>query len=48
MVKILPFSAEGAGSIPGRGGAEIPLASQPKNQSIKQYSGNIVTSAIET
>ena len=47
MVKILPFSAEGAGSIPGLG-AEIPLASQPKNQSIKQYSGNIVTSAIKT
>ena len=34
MVKALPSSAEGAGSIPGQG-AKIPHASGPKNQNIK-------------
>ena len=51
VVKILPFIAGGASSIsglvPGRG-AEIPLALQPKNQSMKQYRSNIVTNAIKT
>jgi len=35
VVKILPSSAEGAGSIPGQG-AKIAHASGPKNQNIKQ------------
>ena len=35
MVKILPSSAEGAGSIPGQG-AKIARASGPKNQNIQQ------------
>ena len=35
MVKILPSSAEGAGSIPGQG-AKIPHTLGPKNQNIKQ------------
>ena len=35
MVKTLPSSAEGAGSIPGRG-AKIPNALEPESQSIKQ------------
>ena len=35
MVKTSPFSAEGAGLVPGQG-AKIPGASQPKNQNIKQ------------
>ena len=35
MVKTSPSNAGGADSIPGRG-AEIPHASRPKNQNIKQ------------
>ena len=35
MVKTLTSSAGGVGSIPGWG-AEIPHASQPKNQNMKQ------------
>ena len=35
VVKTLPSSAGGAGSIPG-GGTRIPHASRPKNQDIKQ------------
>ena len=35
MVKTLPSSAGGAGSIPGRG-AKIPHGSRPNNQNIKQ------------
>ena len=35
VVKTLPSDARGGGSIPG-GGAEIPHASRPKNQNIKQ------------
>ena len=35
VVKTLPSSAGGAGSIPGRE-AEIPCALEPKNQNIKQ------------
>ena len=35
MVMTSPSSAEGAGSIPGRG-AKIPHASRPKKQNIKQ------------
>ena len=35
MVKTLPSNAGGAGSIPGQE-AEIPHASWPKNQNIKQ------------
>ena len=35
VVKTSPFSAEGAGLVPGQG-AKIPGASQPKNQNIKQ------------
>ena len=35
VVKTLPSNAGGAGSIPGRG-AEIPHASWPKNQNVKQ------------
>ena len=35
MVKILPPSAGGAGSIPGRG-AKVPHASPPRNQNRKQ------------
>ena len=35
MVKTLPSSAGGAGSIPGQG-VKIPHASWPKNQNIKQ------------
>ena len=35
MVKTSPSNAGGVGSIPGRG-ANVPHASQPKNQNIKQ------------
>ena len=35
MVKTLPSNVGDAGSIPGQG-AEIPHASRPKNQNIKQ------------
>ena len=35
VVKTLPSSAGGAGSIPG-GGAKIPHASQPKTHNVKQ------------
>ena len=45
MVKTLPSSAGGVGSIPG-GGAKIPHASRPKHQNIKH--SNIVTNSIKT
>ena len=45
MVKTLPSSAAGGGSIPGQG-AEIPHASQPKTQNIKQE--QIVTNSLKT
>ena len=35
VVKTAPFNAGGAGSIPGHG-SNIPHASWPKNQNIKQ------------
>ena len=35
VVKKLPFSEKGVGSIPGRG-AKMPCALQPKSQNIKQ------------
>ena len=35
MVKASPSNAGGVGSIPGQG-AEIPYASQPKSQNMKQ------------
>ena len=44
MVKTLPCSAGGAGSIPGWG-ARIPHASRPKNQNIKR--SNIVANLIQ-
>ena len=47
MVKTSPSNAGGVGSIPG-GGAKIPHASQPKNQSIKKTRSNIVTNSIKT
>ena len=45
VVKTLPSSAGGGGSIPGQG-AEIPHASRPKTQNIKQK--QTVTNSIKT
>ena len=48
VVKTLPSSTGGAGSIPGRG-AKIPRASRPKKQkNIKKKRSNIVTNSIKT
>ena len=46
MVRTVPSSAEGAGSIPGRG-AGFLHALGPKNQNIKNK-GSVVTSSIKT
>ena len=46
MIKTSPSKAGGAGSIPGQG-VNIPHASGPKNQNIKNRS-NIVTNSIKT
>ena len=45
VVKTLPSSAGGGGSIPGQG-AEIPHASWPKTQNIKQK--QIVINSVKT
>ena len=46
VVRTVPSSAEGAGSIPGRG-AGFLHALGPKNQNIKNK-GSVVTSSIKT